>query len=306
MRVALTGVTGFIGSTIARRLVAAGHEVAGLVRDSSDWQAIQPHCFRLTFGDQSDETVWHDFVAGCDCVIHNSIDWEIIRGGYEQRGGMRRHLLNNLVGSIRLLELSHPRQFIFVSSIAVHHDMRPRWGGRPDEDHPLRPSTPYGACKAAIEAHLWAECYGRDRNCSAIRPCAVYGLDPKLDRTIGYSIIRQIDAEREFIKKGGGKFVHVDDVAATVSALVGNPAAKGQAYNLVDCYARWGDWAQLAADIMQIRPRIDLTSPPNAENTFDVSKARSLPGVGLNRGHEGIRGHLETLIGAMKKAKLIA
>ena len=305
MRIALTGVTGFIGSSIARRLADAGHQVCGLVRETSNWQAIQPYCHRLTFGDHSDETVFYDFFEGCDCVIHNSVDREVFEGGYDRRGGYRKHYISNILGSLRLLELSAPRQFIFISTIAVHHDMRPRWGGVIDEDHPLRPVHPYGAYKASIEAHLWAECFGRDRNTSAIRPCQVYGMDPKLDKTIGYQIVRQIDEDREHLKKRGGKFVHIDDVTAAVAALVGNEAAKGQAYNLVDCYARWGDLAQMAADIMRIRPEIDLSSPAEPENTFDVSKARALPGVRLDRGHSGLRAHLEELIGAMKKTQLI-
>jgi nucleoside-diphosphate-sugar epimerase len=305
MRVALTGVTGFIGTHVARRLVDAGHQVSGLVRASSNWQAVQPYCFRLTYGDQADETVWHELLDGCDCVVHCSVDRGVFEGGYEQRGGYRRHLLSNLLGSVRLLELSHPRQFVFISTMAVHHDMRPRWSGVPDEDHPLRPNHPYGAYKAAVEAHLWAETFGRDRNCVAVRPCMVYGLDPKLDRSVGYEIVRSLDKERECLRRGGGKFVHIDDVTAAVVGVVGNAAAKGQAYNLVDCYARWGDWAQMASEIMRIRPKIDLSSPAQPENTFDVSKARGLPGVGMSRGHGGIRSYLEELIGAMKKARLL-
>ncbi len=306
MRIALTGVSGFIGSHLARRLADEGHKISGLVRETSNWQAVQPYCDKLTFGDQADETRFPDLLEGCDCVVHNSVDWDAIRPGYKQRGGMRRHLLNNLVGSIRLLELSNPRQFIFVSTIAVYHDILPQWGGRPDETHPTRPATPYGAYKAAVEAHLWAECFGRDRNTSAVRPCAVYGMDPRLDRAIGYSIVREIEAERKFTKRGGGKFVHVDDVTAAVAALVGNDDARGRAYNLVDCYARWADWAAIAADIMRIRPEIDMSSPPEPKNTFDTTKARALPGVRLDRGHEGIRKHLQKLIDTMNKAGLIA
>lgn len=306
MRIALTGVSGFIGSNIARRLAGEGHRVSGLVRETSNWQAVQPYCDRLTFGDHADETRFQELLEGCDCVIHNSVNREVFDGSYRQRGGYRKHLLSNLVGSIRLLELSHPRQFIFISSIAVHHDMRPRWGGVIDEDHPLRPCHPYGAYKAAIEAHLWAECFDRDRNTSAVRPCMVYGMDPRLDRTIGYSIIREIAAERKYFKKGGGKFVHIDDVTAAVAALVGNDDARGQAYNLVDCYARWADWAAIAADIMRIRPEIDLSSPPEPKNNFDTSKARALPGVRLDRGRDGIRLHLEQLVEMMNKAGLIS
>ncbi len=306
MRIALTGVSGFIGSHLARRLADEGHKVSGLVRETSNWQAAQPYCDKLTFGDQADETRWPELLEDCDCVVHNSVDWDAIRPGYKQRGGMRHHLLNNLVGSIRLLELSHPRQFIFVSTIAVYHDILPQWGGRPDESHPSRPATPYGAYKAAVEAHLWAECFGRDRNTSAVRPCAVYGMDPKLDRTIGYPIVREIVTERRFTKPGGGKFVHVDDVTAAVAALVGNDDARGQAYNLVDCYARWADWAAIAADILQIRPEIDMSSPPQPQNTFDTTKARALPGVRLDRGRDGMKKHLENLIETMNKAGLIA
>jgi len=77
MRIALTGVSGFIGSNIAKRLVDAGHEVSGLVRETSNWQAIQPYCCRLTYGDHADETVYHDLLEGCDCVVHNSVDREV-------------------------------------------------------------------------------------------------------------------------------------------------------------------------------------------------------------------------------------
>jgi hypothetical protein len=87
--------------------------------------------------------------------------------------------------------------------------------------------------------------------------------------------------------------------------LVGNEAARGRPFNLVDCYARWGDWAVIAAEIMKIRPEINLSSPAEPKNTFDVSAARSLPGVRLDRGHGGIRAHLEELVAAMTKAKLI-
>lgn len=291
MRVALTGVSGFIGSVTARHLAEAGHAVTGLVRPTSRRDHIEPYVDRLVEGDQDDENAWPALLEDADCVIHNSVDWSPLAAPVD----FDRHIRSNLVGSLRLLARSAPRQFVLISTIAVHHDMRPRWAGRIDEDHPMRPATLYGACKAAVESHLWAAHFGDGRSVCAFRPCGVYGIDPRLDRSIGHPIILRLREEQRFSKLGGGKFVHVDDVAAAITAAVGNPAADGAVYNLVDCFARWGDWATIAADLMGIDAEIDLSSPPAPKNSFVMDAARSL-GVGFDRGLDGIREHLRELI----------
>jgi len=296
MHVALTGVSGFIGSVVARKLADAGHTVAGLVRPTSRVDHVSPFVHAFVTGDQADESCWPALLDGADCLIHNSMDW----GPLRDRPDLDEHLRRNLAASIRLLHVAAPRQFIFISSVAVHHDMRPRWAGVIDEDHPLRPSSLYGACKAAIEAHLWAAHYGDGRHTSAFRPCAVYGIDPRLSRSIGFPFVRQIRNGERFSRPGGGKFVHVDDVAAAVVAAVGNPDAAGRACNLADCYARWADLAQMIADILGVEADIDFSSPDHPRNQFSKDAARSL-GVTLDRGHEGIRTYLRQLIETMEE-----
>ncbi|MAY75623.1 MAG: hypothetical protein CMJ31_13090 [Phycisphaerae bacterium] len=306
MRIAITGAAGFIGSHLCRRLAGAGHTIVGFVRESSQWSAVQPYCERFVFGDQSDESKFLEFCHDADAVVHNSFDWSLVTGGYRQRGGLRRHMLGNLVSSLRLLELSHPRPFVYLSSVAVHHDILPEWDHKPDEAHPLRPSSAYGACKAAVEAHLWAEHFERDRATCAVRPCAVYGMDPKLDRTIGFSILRQIIQERHYEKSGGGKFVHVDDVTAAIHAALERPErSAGKPFHLADCYARWTDLAQWGAELLKIRPEIVVTSEPDSVNHFDKTAAKSLgPDVDLERGHDGLRAHLEQLVSELRRQGL--
>jgi nucleoside-diphosphate-sugar epimerase len=300
MHIALTGASGFIGSVAARQLHAQGHTVQALVRPSSRRDHIAPFIARFVVGEQDDHRVWPELLDGADCVVHNSVDWSAVRGGETDR-----HLQSNVLGSIRLLEASRPRQFIFISTIAVHHDMRPRWQGVIDEDHPLRPASLYGAYKAAIEAHLWSAHFGHGQHTCALRPCGVYGLDPALERSHGFSLIQKIRRGERIDKPGGGKFVHVDDVAAAIAACVGNADSAGKAYNLVDCYARWADWAALAAQLLDIDADIDFSSPPQPKNVFAKDAAESL-GVSLNRGHEGIREALRELISAMGAGRTVA
>ena len=294
MRVALTGVSGFIGSAIARHLRRAGHSVTGLVRPTSRRGHVEASVDRFVVGDQADPEARRELLDGADCVIHNSLDWRPLREPLDLAG----HLRGNLAGSITLLEAAAPRQFVFISTIAVHHDIRPRWGGRIDEDHPLRPASLYGAGKAAVEAHLWAAHYTRGQHTCALRPCGVYGIDPNLERSIGYTIVNEVRAGGPFRRPGGGKFVHVEDVAAAAAATVGNPEAAGRAYNLADCYARWADWARLVAQQLGVEIEADTSSPPQSANVFTKDAARAL-GVELDRGHEGIREHLRELIAAM-------
>jgi nucleoside-diphosphate-sugar epimerase len=292
MKVGLTGASGFIGSFIARHLERAGHHVVALVRETSRRDHIEDVVAQFIVGDQADRDAQTQLIKESDCIIHNSLDWKPLR----EDVNLAAHLKSNLVSSIEFLHAAAPRQFIYISSIAVHHDMRPRWGGVIDEDHPLRPASLYGACKAAVEAHLWAAHYTSGQPTCAFRPCGVYGLDPDLERTYGLNLIRKVRrGEGSLSKPGGGKFVHVDDVAAAVVAAVGNEHANARAFNLVDCYARWADWAKLACDVMgRTDFEIDFSSPGEPKNEFTKDAVRSL-GVELNRGHEGIRTYLEEL-----------
>jgi nucleoside-diphosphate-sugar epimerase len=293
MHIALTGASGFIGSFTARKSREAGHTVTALVRKTSRRAHIEPYVDHFVVGAHDDTSVWPELLDGADAVVHNSVDWTPLRS--EDHAA---HFRTNLLASLEFLKASAPRQFVFISTIAVHHDIRPRWNGLVDEDHPLRPANLYGAYKAAVEAHLWAEHFGSGRHTSALRPCGVYGIDPALERSHGYDLVQKLKRGEPIDKPGGGKFVHVEDVAAAIVATLGNASAAGRPFNLVDCYARWADWALMARDILGLDNPVNTSSPAKPKNEFTNDAAHSL-GVSLNRSHDGIRNHLEELIALM-------
>jgi len=296
MRIALTGASGFIGSEIAKAAHAEGHSVTALVRESSRRDHIEPFVDRFSVGEQDDPSAWTELLESADVVIHNSTAWS-----WKGELPFDRYVQSNLVGSLGLLKASAPRPFVFMSTIGVHHDMRERWGGVIDEDHPTRPPNAYGAYKAAVEAFLWSENAQTGRPFCAIRPCGVYGIDPKLERSMGYPIVKKVAAGQKFTRAGGGKFVHVDDVAAATLRAVEDTENAERVVNLVDCYARWSDWAQIASELLGVEAEIDFSSPAQPKNQFSPDVGRSM-NAGLARGLNGIRDHLNELIPLIRDA----
>ena len=290
MKIALTGISGFIGSSIAKHAVTQGHEIIALVRKTSRRDHIESFVSTFVTGTHDDQEAVKSLVSDADVVIHDSLDWEAIKSG-----DLLRHLRSNLEGSIQLLEASEQRQFIYMSTIAVHHHMHEKWGGTIDEAHPTRPGTLYGACKASVEAHLWAHA-AQNQRVTSMRPCAVYGIDPNFKRSIGYPIVRAIEERKPFTKLGGGKFVHVDDVASATVAAIHNDNASPSVYNLVDCYARWADWAQIASEELGVEAAIDFSSAKQPKNTFDTTDVTTDLGVEMNRGFSGIRKQIREII----------
>jgi dihydroflavonol-4-reductase len=73
----VTGATGFVGSAVARALLARGHEVRALVRPGGERANLAGLALTLAEGDLTDPASLARAVAGCDHVMHVAADYRI-------------------------------------------------------------------------------------------------------------------------------------------------------------------------------------------------------------------------------------
>ncbi|MGI4801977.1 MAG: SDR family oxidoreductase [Janthinobacterium lividum] len=81
MRVFLTGASGWIGSVIARELMAAGHSVAGLVRSEEKGAALASAGGTVVVGSLGDLDVLRRGATDADGIVHTAFGLDISRIG---------------------------------------------------------------------------------------------------------------------------------------------------------------------------------------------------------------------------------
>src|SRR6185312_17360188 len=73
----VTGGTGFVGSHVARRLLAEGVQVRCLVRPSSDRRNVSGLDVDIAVGDLLDGKSLNDAIRGCDALFHVAADYRL-------------------------------------------------------------------------------------------------------------------------------------------------------------------------------------------------------------------------------------
>ncbi len=76
-RTLVTGATGFVGSAVARALIARGHALRLLVRPNSDRRNVAGLEVELAEGDLRDKDSLRAAVAGCDYLMHVAADYRL-------------------------------------------------------------------------------------------------------------------------------------------------------------------------------------------------------------------------------------
>src|SRR2546428_2375416 len=226
MKILVTGGAGFIGSHVVDAYIAAGHEVAvidNLATGKEHNLNGDAQMHRLDLRDPAEvASVVSSFKP--EVVNHHAAQAEVPKSVADPAFDAQV----NLIGGINLLKASVDsgvRKFIFISTGGALY-------GEPDvvpcdEDHPVRPLSPYGTSKFCFEQYLgtFKRTFGLDY--TVLRYANIYG--PRQDfqseegRVIAIFASRMIAGKPVTIDGDGEQsrdMLHVADVAvANITAL---------------------------------------------------------------------------------------
>jgi len=125
MRILITGICGFVGSTLARELVAAGHAVTGFdnyIRPGSETnrEPLERLGVRVITADLRDAAAMAALPA-CDFVVDAAANPSVL-AGVDGRTSSRELVDHNLTGTINVLEYckAHRAGFILLSTSRVY------------------------------------------------------------------------------------------------------------------------------------------------------------------------------------------
>jgi nucleoside-diphosphate-sugar epimerase len=257
----ISGVTGFVGSRLANRLVTTGVKVRGLVRAKADLPAVQQFV-----GDITDQSSLLPAVQGSDMIVHCAASLE--------GNDFATDAKVNVEGTRNLVEAalrSGCERFVHVSTCGAYNlvgvDLVDENTSLWDYDG----SSPlvYGVTKAQAERVVMA---GVERGLPAVilRPPNILGAHPRSFFAKELAI-RIRDGELKLYDKGSNTwpYVHIENFIDAVEAALVKPVAVGRAYTIVDGHTTLGEFIGLYASWFNVQVGERPARPP-----YDLFKGR--------------------------------
>lgn len=211
MKVFITGGTGFVGSAVIRKLLAAGHEVQALVRAGTDTRQLDGLPVERIEGELADAGSLRRGMNGCDWVFHVAAlysywgyPWEVF---YQ----------TNVEGTRRVLEMAGEagtRRIVYTSSIATLG--LPKGDTPADEDTPVSLAAKIGSYKRSkFLAEEVASNFARQGlPVVIVNPAAPVGVGDHKPTATGQMIVDFLNGKMFGYVDAGMNIVNVEDVAA--------------------------------------------------------------------------------------------
>jgi len=288
VRIFVTGCAGFIGSSLADRLLIDGHEVIGYDNFSTGTEkflieAAKSTKFRLIEGDLLDSQTLKKSMAGIDLVFHLAANADV-RLGTEHPG---RDLEQNTIATHNVLEaMRHNgiKKIAFSSTGSVYGEAEviPT-----PEDAPFPVQTSlYGASKLAGEGLIEAYCEGFDFQAWIFRFVSILG--ERYTHGHVFDFYKKLKADPSRLEVlGNGKqrksYLYIQDCVDAMLMAIANPTEQVNILNLgVDDYCEVNDSIGWICEEMGVSPDLEYTGGDRGwvgDNPFiflDTKKIQSL------------------------------
>jgi dihydroflavonol-4-reductase len=211
MTTLLTGATGFVGSAVARVLLARGHTLRLLARANSDRSNIAGLDAEIVTGDLTDPASLARAAAGCRYVVHVAADY---RFWVPNPADMLRANVEGTVAMMRAAQQAGAERIIHCSSVAALGYAAD--GSPADEATPVDPAlliSTYKRSKYQAEQAVLALVREERLPAVIVNPAAPVGPRDIKPTPTGKMILDAANGRIPAYIDTGLNVVHVDDVA---------------------------------------------------------------------------------------------
>lgn len=226
----VTGVAGFIGSSLTKALLSQGYKVCGIDNMARDGEILEVTKLRLNSLMSNEHFLFvkanlcnelvlrHNDLSECDTIIHLAAS----AGVRSSMNNPVKYIKDNVIGFANVLEFARSnniKRVIYASSSSVYGNNNMPAEGLKEDRKISSPESVYAMTKASDEllAYVYSHTYGIQT--IGLRLFSVYGPYGRPDMA-PWIFAKSIMEEREVVLYNNGSmkrdFTYIDDVVNSI------------------------------------------------------------------------------------------
>ena len=216
-RILITGISGFLGSQIAKQLISQGHKIIATKRPSSNLWRCEDYANKVNWVNIN-EVNWQNKIIELhpEIIIHTA--WSGVSANDRDDWDIQ---FSNIDFTLKLLQIAKQcklKKFIGFGSQAEYGN----FSGIVDENYPLKPNSAYGSSKIAVCQIIKCFCSINEINWYWIRLFSFFG-ELESNTWLIPTLINKISSLQKMDMTPGEQkyaYMYVGDLAKIIGKIV--------------------------------------------------------------------------------------